>query len=219
MPLLVEFFKLNYSFPEPLHLYYWTENSSMHIISFYFHFADSPLHVAMSMLLCSSFYYVSLANFIIMNAKPEQTLEFFSQHVLNLQEILLNNFGFFNCGFKEQYSLMFLILLQTYLNYETFSPQLNSEFHSIYSAYNIIRNFIIIVRQISQTLLGLSHRIKALLRGLELLVWKYFALLCSQLSSLIPQIKRFVCQYLILTSWPTQFPPSGKFSKLEKYLT
>lgn len=142
----------------------------MHIISFYFHFADSPLHVAMSMLLCSSFYYVSLANFIIMNAKPEQTLEFFSQHVLNLQEILLNNFGFFNCGFKEQYSLMFLILLQTYLNYETFSPQLNSEFHSIYSAYNIIRNFIIIVRQISQTLLGLSHRIKALLRGLELLV-------------------------------------------------
>lgn len=142
----------------------------MHIISFCFHFTDSPLHVAMSMLVCSSFYYLSLANFIIMNTKLEQTLEIFSQHVLSLHGMLLNNFGFVNHGFNDQYSLMFLIPLQTYLNQETFSPELNAEFHSIYSAYNIIRNFIIIIRQISQTSLGLSHRLKALLRGLELLV-------------------------------------------------
>lgn len=64
----------------------------------------------------SHFYYLSLAYFIIMNTKLERTLEFFSQHVLNLQGMLLNNFGFVNHGYNDQYSLMFLIPLQTYLN-------------------------------------------------------------------------------------------------------
>lgn len=74
----------------------------MHIIAFYFPFTDSPLHVDISMLMYSSFHYLSLANFIIVKTKPEQTLEFFSQHVLNLQEMLLNNFVFVNRGFNDQ---------------------------------------------------------------------------------------------------------------------